>query len=54
MHYITDLGSNVIALAAIGATALTGLTAIDAVGGLAVALLLLWGAVVVFRESSRN
>ena len=54
MHYITDFGSNIIALAAIGVTALTGLTAIDAVGGLAVAVLLLWGAVVVFREASRE
>jgi len=51
-HYMADLASNLVALAAIGASALFGLFWFDAVGGLAVAAVLLWGAVSVFRQAS--
>jgi cation diffusion facilitator family transporter len=51
-HYITDLASNVLALVGVGAASLLRAPAIDAVGGLAVAGLLLWGAVAVFREAA--
>jgi ferrous-iron efflux pump FieF len=51
-HYLADLGSNVVALVAIGASALLGLGGLDALGGLAVAAVLLWGAVSVFRQAS--
>jgi ferrous-iron efflux pump FieF len=52
MHYITDLGSNVIAFAGIGLSGLIGSALPDTVAGLLVALVLLWGAVSVFRSSS--
>jgi cation diffusion facilitator family transporter len=51
-HYMADLGSNVVALAAIAASALLGFSGFDAFGGLAVAAVLLWGAVSVFRQAS--
>jgi ferrous-iron efflux pump FieF len=51
-HYLADLGSNVMALAAIAASALLGFSGFDALGGLAVAAVLLWGAVSVFRQAS--
>jgi len=51
-HYLADLASNVVALIAIAASALLGLGGVDALGGLAVAALLLWGAVSVFRQAS--
>ncbi|MDB5465594.1 MAG: cation efflux family protein [Phenylobacterium sp.] len=51
-HYASDLASNVIALAGIGASAWLGLNGLDAVAALIVAALLLWGAVSVFREAS--
>ena|SRR5579872_3487693 len=51
-HYMADLASNVMALAAIGATALLGFNGFDALGGLAVAAVLLWGAISVFRQAS--
>ena len=51
-HYIADLASNLIAFAAIGLSALLANPLADAVGGLAVAALLVWGAVSVFRASS--
>ncbi len=54
MHYVTDLASNAVALLGIGAVALSGVTALDAVAGLIVAAILLWGAVVVFGQSSRE
>ena len=50
-HYAADLASNVIALAAIAASWI-GFSWLDPVGGLAVAAILLWGAVSVFRDSS--
>lgn len=54
MHYVTDLASNFVALAGIGAVALFGSTTLDAVAGLVIAAILLWGAIVVFRQSSNE
>jgi cation diffusion facilitator family transporter len=51
-HYASDLASNAIALLGIGATAWLGIGGIDALAALAIAGLLLWGAVSVFREAS--
>jgi len=51
-HYAADLASNFIALAGIGAAAWFGAGRFDAVAALAIAALLLWGAVSVFREAS--
>jgi cation diffusion facilitator family transporter len=53
-HYLVDLGSNVAALAGIGLAAWLAAPRIDAAAGLAVAALLLWGAVKVFRDSSHQ
>src|SRR5579871_4747228 len=53
-HYLADLASNLVALAAIAAASLLGVLWLDAVGGLAVALVLLWGAVGVFRQASNE
>jgi ferrous-iron efflux pump FieF len=51
-HYATDLASNLIALLGIAASAWLGVNGLDAAAALAVAALLLWGAVGVFREAS--
>src|SRR5258705_3890941 len=51
-HYASDLASNAIALIGIGASAWLGIGGIDALAALAIAALLLWGAVSVFREAS--
>ena len=51
-HYAADLASNVVALAGIGAAAWLGIGSLDAVAALAIAAILLWGAVGVFREAS--
>ena len=51
-HYAMDLASNLIALAGIAASAWLGVNGLDAAAALAVAGLLLWGAVGVFREAS--
>ena len=51
-HYLADIVSNVVALAAIGASALVGISGFDAAGGIAVAVVLLWGAIGVFRQAS--
>jgi cation diffusion facilitator family transporter len=51
-HYASDLASNVIALAGIAATVWLGLTWLDAAAALAVAALLLWGAIGVFRQAA--
>jgi cation diffusion facilitator family transporter len=51
-HYLSDLASNVLALFGIAASAWLGLNGLDALAALAVAALLLWGAVGVFREAS--
>jgi cation diffusion facilitator family transporter len=53
-HYAADLASNVIALVAIAAVAAFGWTGFDALGGLGVGAILLWGAVSVFREASNQ
>jgi len=52
LHYAADLGSNLVALLAIGLAALLGRPEPDAIGGLIVAAWLVWGAVGVFRASS--
>ena len=51
-HYAADLASNVIALAGIGLSAWLRFNQFDAVAALAIAALLLWGAIGVFREAS--
>ena len=51
-HYATDLASNLIALVGIGISAWLGLNGLDAAAALAIAGVLLWGAVSVFREAS--
>ena len=51
-HYASDLASNAIALVGIGASAWLGLAGIDALAALAIAALLLWGAIGVFREAA--
>lgn len=51
-HYLSDLGSNVVALLGIGASALLGMNGLDAAAAIIVAALLLWGAVGVFREAA--
>jgi cation diffusion facilitator family transporter len=51
-HYAADLASNVIALVGIGISVWLGLNWLDAIAALAIAGILLWGAVGVFRESS--
>ncbi|HXV00105.1 MAG TPA: cation diffusion facilitator family transporter [Caulobacteraceae bacterium] len=53
-HYAADLASNVIALVAIAAVVVFGWTGFDALGGLGVGAILLWGAVSVFREASNQ
>ncbi len=53
-HYFADLASNLAALAAIVASALFRYNGFDAIGGLIVAAVLLWGAIGVFRESSNE
>ena len=52
MHYIADLAANLIAFVGIGITALMANPLADAAAGLAVAALLVWGAINVFRASS--
>ena len=52
MHYLADLASNLIAFAGIGISAALANPMADSVGGLAVAALLVWGAVNVFRAAS--
>lgn len=51
-HYLADLASNLIALAGVAASALLRAPVLDVAAGLAVAGLLLWGAIAVFREAS--
>ena len=51
-HYFSDFAANIAALIGLGAVALTGWTGYDAIAGLAVAALLLWAAINVFREAS--
>jgi len=51
-HYASDLASNFIALLGIAAAAWLGINGFDAVAAIAVAAVLLWGAVKVFRQAS--
>ncbi len=52
LHYAADFASNAVALIAIAATSVLGWAGFDALGGLAVGAVLLWGAVKVFREAA--
>jgi ferrous-iron efflux pump FieF len=51
-HYASDLASNMAALAGIGASAWLGLAGLDGAAALVIAVLLLWGAISVFREAA--
>lgn len=51
-HYASDLASNLAALAGIGASAWLGLSGLDGAAALLIAVLLLWGAIGVFREAA--
>jgi cation diffusion facilitator family transporter len=53
-HYLADLASNIVALLGIAVAAATGFHAADALAGLAVAGWLVWGAVSVFQEASKQ
>jgi cation diffusion facilitator family transporter len=53
-HYAVDLGSNLAAFAGIGLAAWLGSPRWDAAAGLIVVAWLVWGAVSVFRDSSRQ
>jgi cation diffusion facilitator family transporter len=53
-HYATDLASNAVALAGIGASAWLGVNGLDAAAALVIAALLLWGAVGVFRDAANQ
>ena len=53
-HYFADLGSNLVALLGIVGAAFLGFARLDAAAGLVVAVWLVWGAVQVFRASSRQ
>ena len=50
-HYAADLASNGIALAGIAVAAWLGVGGLDAAAALAIAAILLWGAIGVFREA---
>jgi len=51
-HYVVDFGSNLVALAGIGASAVLGGPIPDAIAGLIVTGWLVWGAIGVFRQAS--
>lgn len=51
-HYATDLASNAVALLGIAASTLLGWRSLDAIAALAIAALLVWGAIGVFREAA--
>lgn len=51
-HYASDFASNLLALIGIASAFLFQIWGFDAVAGLAVAAILLWGAVSVFREAA--
>jgi len=53
-HYAADLAGNAAAIIGIAAASFLKLPVLDAVAGLLVALWLLWGAIGVFREASRQ
>ncbi len=51
-HYAADLASKLVALAGLGGAALTGLARLDALAGLIITAILLWGAISVLRKSA--
>ena len=51
-HYAADVASNLIALAGIALAAFAGLHRLDAVAGLIISAILLWGAIAVFRNAA--
>ena len=51
-HYASDLAANLIGLGGVAAAGLFGIGGFDAVAGLLIAALLVWGAVGVFRQAS--
>jgi cation diffusion facilitator family transporter len=53
-HYAADLASNLIALLGVAGSAWGGPHGLDALAAIGVAAILLWGAVGVFRDSSRE
>ncbi|MEW5683773.1 MAG: cation diffusion facilitator family transporter [Pseudomonadota bacterium] len=53
-HYLSDLASNVIALAGIAAAAWFGVVGFDAAAAILVAVLLLWSAIGVFQQASNQ
>jgi len=53
-HYVADLASNLVALAGVAAATWLGVHGLDPLAALAVAALLLWGAIGVFRDASNQ
>ncbi|HZZ87328.1 MAG TPA: cation diffusion facilitator family transporter [Caulobacteraceae bacterium] len=53
-HYLADVFSNLVALAAIAGATFLGLGGLDALGGFVVGGVLLWGAIGVFRQASNE
>ena len=53
-HYATDLASNAVALLGIGASVLFGWGNLDAIAALIITVLLLWGAIGVFRQAANQ
>lgn len=51
-HYVADLASNIAALIGIGAVAVLGWAPLDAIAGLVVTAILVWGAISVYREAA--
>ncbi|MDX9997876.1 MAG: cation diffusion facilitator family transporter [Phenylobacterium sp.] len=51
-HYFSDLASNLVALVGIAGTAFLGVAGLDALAGMVIAALLVWGAISVFREAA--
>ena len=52
IHYLADLASNLVVLVGVAGSVLLRTPALDVAAGIAVAGLLLWGAIAVFREAS--
>ncbi|HEY2048200.1 MAG TPA: cation diffusion facilitator family transporter [Caulobacteraceae bacterium] len=52
VHYLSDLASNAVVLVGVAASDMLHAPALDVVAGMVVAVLLLWGAITVFREAS--
>jgi cation diffusion facilitator family transporter len=51
-HYITDLASNAVALIGVAGASFLNLPVLDALSGLVITAILLWGATSVFRDSA--